>query len=136
MATANAPQAYQQTQVMSSDRRQLVILMFQALLRYFARAEQAIRRKDFETKGDALMKALAIISELMCSLDDKAGGELAVELRRLYVWLQRQIVEIDLRDDLNMLGNVIAITRQLTEAWEEALRTCQQEESAPRGVPR
>ncbi len=135
MATpGKAPHAYQQTQVLGSDQRQLTVLMFQALLRYVTRAEHAVRRNDLETKADALAKAQAVLSELICSLDDEIDGELVGGLRRLYAWLQRQMVEVDICDDLDVLADVTDMTRRLADAWEEALRICRQEESASRAA--
>lgn len=132
MMMARAPQAYQQTQVLGSDPRRLVILMCQALVRFLERAERAIQRRDFEAKADALYRAQAVLSELECSLDAAAGGELAASLRRFYAGLARRIAEVDLRDDLELLGEVIAGARRLADTWEEALRLCLEAEREQR----
>ncbi|MGD9494914.1 MAG: flagellar export chaperone FliS [Armatimonadota bacterium] len=130
MATpGRAPQAYHEAQVLGSDRRELVVLMFRALVRYLVRAEQAMGRRDFEAKADALARANAVLSELICSLDEKTGGELAASLRRLYLWMQAELLEVDLNDDGERLGTLIELTRGLARTWEEALRRCRQEES-------
>jgi len=129
MATpGRAPQAYRQAQVMGSDRRQLVVLMCRALERYLARAEQAIRGGEFEAKADALAKAHAVLSELICSLNDETGGEVAGGLRRLYLSMQGQIVDVDLGDDLELLAEVTEMARLLAQTWEEALRRCAREQ--------
>ncbi len=125
-----APQAYQQAQVMGSDRRQLVVLLCRALERYLTRAEQAIRDREFETKADALAKAHAVLSELICSLNNEAGGEVARGLRRLYLGMQRHIVDVDLGDDLELLAEVLEMARLLARTWEEALRRCLEERAA------
>jgi len=130
VTSSRAPQVYRQAQVMGSDRRELVVLMCRALERYLARADQAIRGRNFEAKADALARANAVLSELLCSLNDEAGGELARGLRRLYVSLQRQIVDVDLADDLELLAEVTAMARELAETWEEALRRCRHDQSA------
>jgi len=129
-APDRAPQAYRQAQVMGSDRRQLVVLMCRALERYLARADQAIRGGEFEAKADALARAHAVLSELVCSLNDEAGGEVTGGLRRLYLGMQRRIVDVDLADDLELLAEVTQMARLLAETWEAALRRCLQERSA------
>jgi len=134
MRVARAPQAYQQTQVLGSDPRQLVVLMCQALVRFLERADRAIRREDFEAKAEALFRAQSVLSELGCSLDAAAGSDLAANLRRLYAGLARRIAEVDLSDDLELLGEVTASARRLAETWEEALRLCleaEREQRAP-----
>lgn len=132
MMMARTPRAYQQTQVLGSDPRRLVVLMCQALVRFLERAERAIQRKDFEAKADALYRAGAVLSELECSLDLATGGELAANLRRLYARLGRQIAEVDLSDDLAVLGEVLGGARRLADTWEEALRLCLEAEREQR----
>lgn len=128
MRSRYAPEAYQEMQVLGSDPRELVVLLCQALVRYLIRAEGAIRRRDYETKADALNRAQQILSELICALDEEIGGELAQQLRRLYLHLQLQLVDVDLQDDLDRLAYVTDIARRLVNAWEEALDRCQHEE--------
>ncbi len=129
MTVPQAPDAYQQMQVLGSDPRQLVVLLCQALVRYLARTEEAIKARDYATKSRAICRAQGILSELICSLDLEIGGELAKDLRRLYAHLQRQLVDVDLQDDLDRLAYVREIADGLVHAWEEALRACRQEQS-------
>lgn len=135
MAAPNsAPQAYQRMQVMGADPRELVVLLCQALVRYLRRADDAIRRRDWETKAQALCRAQAIFSELICSLDMEIGGELAEDLRALYAHLQMQLVDVDLQDDLDRLAYVTTIAEKLSDAWEEALTRCQDQEHESRAA--
>ncbi len=127
MASRYAPEAYQEMQVLGSDPRQLVVLLCQALVRYLMRAEDAIKREDWETKADAVIRAQQILTELICALDDEVGGELAEQLRALYAHLQRQLVDVDLQDDLDRLAYVMEIATKLVSAWEEALERCQEQ---------
>ena len=128
--SGRAPQAYQQAQVMGSDRRQLVVLLCRALERYLARADQAIRGREFEAKADALARAHAVLSELICSLNDEAEDEVTSGLRRLYLGMQRRIVDVDLGDDIELLSEVTEMARLLAQTWEDALRRCLEERAA------
>jgi len=128
MASRYAPEAYQEMQVLGSEPRQLVLLLCQALVRYLTRAEGAIKRRDWETKSASLGRAQLILTEMICTLDEEVGGELAQQLRALYSHLQRQLVDVDLQDDLDRLAYVTEIAMKLVNAWEEALETCQHEE--------
>ncbi|MGI5817241.1 MAG: flagellar export chaperone FliS [Armatimonadota bacterium] len=134
MASKYAPEAYQEMQVLGSDPRQLVVLLCQALVRYLMRADDAIRRRDWETKSAALCRAQQIFSELICSLDEEIGGELAEQLRALYVHLQRQLVDVDLQDDLDRLAYVSEMAARLVNAWEEALERCREQELGSRAA--
>lgn len=134
MASKYAPQAYQEMQVLGSDPRQLVVLLCQALVRYLVRTEEAIKREDWETKAAAVIRAQQILSELICALDEEIGGELATQLRALYAHLQRQLVDVDLQDDLDRLAYIIEIASKLVNAWEEALERCQEQQIQERAA--
>ncbi|MFO8081846.1 MAG: flagellar export chaperone FliS [Armatimonadota bacterium] len=134
MTSKYAPEAYQEMQVLGSDPRQLVVMLCQALLRYLVRTEEAIKREDWETKAAAVIRAQQILSELICALDEEIGGELATQLRALYAHLQRQLVDVDLQDDLDRLAYVIEIANKLVNAWEEALERCQEQQRQERAA--
>ena len=128
MASRYAPQAYQEMQVLGSDPRQLIILLCQALVRYLVRADDAIKRRDYQAKAASVNRAQQILSELICALDEEVGGELAGQLRDLYTHLQLQLVDVDLQDDLDRLAYVTEIAMKLVHAWEEALERCRHQE--------
>ena len=132
MAPRYAPQAYQEMQVLSSDPRELVILLCQALVRNLTRAGNAMRQRDYEAKSVAIVRAQQILSELSCSLNDEVGGELAARLRDLYAHLQLQLVDVDLQDDQDKLAHVMEIATKLVEAREEALSRCLHQEQQQR----
>ena len=127
MASRYAPEAYQEMQVIGADPRELVILLCRALVGYLVRAENAIERGDYETKAHALARSQEIFSELVCALDTEVGGELAEQLGALYAHLQRQLVDVDLQDDLDRLSYVKEIAQKLVNAWKEALDKCREQ---------
>ncbi len=133
MASASyAPQAYQEVQVRGADRRRLVVLLFQGLAKFLTRARVAMQEGNHEAKARALSSAQAILSELLCALDEEKAPDLARPLKALYAHLQRELVEADLQDDLERLDYVDEIAHKLHDAWEEALEKCQQEEQQSR----
>ncbi len=134
MTGRQAPNAYQEMQVLGSDSRKLVVLLCQALKRYMLRAKSAIESCDYEAKAQALIHANQVLSELICSLDLEAGGEMAENLRDLYVHLQRQLVDVDLQDDIHRLNHVIEITQKLADAWEEAAQKCAQDQATEKAA--
>lgn len=128
MAYANrAPSAYQEVQVRGTDPRGLVTLLFQGLMKFLVRARAAVEEQDYAKKADALSKAQGILSELICSLDEEKAPDLAPSLKALYAHLQRELVEVDLQDDVERLAYVTEIAQMIRDAWEEALQICQQQ---------
>lgn len=120
--------AYQRHQVDGSDRERLVVLLTRALIKFLVRARAAIEKGDCEGKASALDRARAILSELHCSLDEDAGGELARNLRGLYAHWHSELVQADLDDDLEALDYVISCAQDLAEAWQEAYKACRDQQ--------
>lgn len=120
---------YQQTRVEGVEQDYLVILLMQAVLKFLNRAAHAMAEEDRETKADALAKAGAVLSELICSLDEEAGGELARQLRDLYLHWQTQLVDADIEDNLDTLNYVRQAAKGLADAWQEAWERCQREKN-------
>lgn len=127
-ATEYAPQAYREVQVHGADSRRLVVLLFQGLVKFLARAHIAMQEREHEAKARALNRAQGILGELICALNEEKMPDLARSLRALYAHLQRELVEVDLQDDRERLAYVTEIAEKLRDAWEEAWRKCQEQE--------
>ena len=120
---------YQQTQVEGVEQDYLVVLLTQALIKFLNRAAHAMADGDFEGRATALAKAGAVLSELACSLDDEAGGELTGNLRDLYTHWQIKLIDADIEDDLDTLNYVRQAVKGLADAWQEAWDKCQREKN-------
>jgi flagellar biosynthetic protein FliS len=121
---------YQQTQVEGVEQDYLVILLMQALIKFLNRAAYAMADEDHETKADALAKAGAVLSELVCSLDEEAEAEVAGQLRDLYAHWQAQLVNADIEDDLDTLNYVRQAVKGLADAWQEAWEKCRRDKNS------
>ena len=79
-------------------------------------------KKDAKKLDDIsgnIMKAQDIITELMVSLDFDKGGEIAKNLYNLYVFMNRQLLEANIRKDDKPLTNVKTLLCELREVWVE-----------------
>ncbi|MCD6360768.1 MAG: flagellar export chaperone FliS [Armatimonadetes bacterium] len=122
------PDTYRQVQVEGADSRHLVVLLARGLVKFLLRTRDALDRKDYEAKADALTRARAILSELHCSLDTEAGGELARNLRALYSHWYTELVEVDLQDDIQRLDYVLECAQKMADTWQEAYEACRNEQ--------
>ncbi|MDR1744459.1 MAG: flagellar export chaperone FliS, partial [Planctomycetota bacterium] len=69
MAFANARQQYLKTQVETASKEQLVLMLFDGILRFTEQARKAIHEKAIEDCHNALMRAEAIVMELIVTID-------------------------------------------------------------------
>ena len=107
-----------ETGVGSADPHRLVLMLYEGVLRCLAEGRGHMQRGDIPAKARLLSRALQILEEgLIASLDEKAGGELARQLKDLYAYLGRRIVLANSRNDPALLDEVVRLLGELNEAW-------------------
>ncbi|MCC7044655.1 MAG: flagellar export chaperone FliS [Acidobacteria bacterium] len=114
-----AAQHYIQTQVRSSSPLELVVMLYDAALRHTATAIDAMARKDIRTRRDAISKSLAIIGELQSTLNMEQGGDIAVQLDRLYTWMTDALIQATVQQDPGPIHNVRKNLENLRDAWQQ-----------------
>lgn len=124
---------YQQSNVFTSNPAKLVIMCYEGAISSLKLARNAYIEKDYETKGMALKKVIDIIHELNASLDMSKGGEVAANLRALYLYIIRILIEADLKSNLDAFDRSICILEELASAWKAIAAT---NESAVDAKPR
>ncbi len=115
----SAAKSYRQTNVLSADPLKLVRMCYEGAICSLKLSRDAYIARDYETKGKALVKTLDIIHELNASLDMKKGGEVAKNLRGLYLYMTQALTEADLKRDLKVFDEVIHMLEELESAWKE-----------------
>jgi len=59
--------------------------------------------------------------ELNLALDMEKGGEIAKNLRALYNYMYRTLVEANIKKDKKMLDDVKSLLEDLLSTWREAM---------------
>jgi flagellar secretion chaperone FliS len=111
--------AYQEMGVLTQTPGRLVVMLYDGAIKALRQAILAMQEKDFERKAKCFGKAIAIIHELNGSLDVKVGGELADNLRRLYLFMIDRLNEASMNMDTNAVEHVISLLGELNSAWKE-----------------
>ncbi len=111
--------AYSKTMVTTSDGVGLVRMLVDAALRHVVEGQEAMREGRLLDKGTSVTKASDIVLELLSCLDFSRGGELALSLESLYIFVVQRISEANSRNDPELLEVVVKILRDLSLAWGE-----------------
>ncbi|MGU5678764.1 lateral flagellar export chaperone LafC [Aeromonas allosaccharophila] len=111
-----------QAKAASADPYQLVLMLMDGLLDEMSRAEGHILARQFERKGQAISKCLQILGGLDSALDMDKGGELAVNLHRLYDYCGQKLFEISVSNNVEGFAEVRKILQELKEGWEAMAR--------------
>jgi flagellar secretion chaperone FliS len=116
---SNAYQQYQKTEVTTASREKILLMLYEGAIRFTKRARTAMDEKKIAEKGKYISKATAIISELMATLDHKAGGELVADLESLYIYMIDKLIEANIQNKPEVLDHVENLLRTLYVAWKD-----------------
>jgi flagellar protein FliS len=121
---------YQQTNVTTSNSMKLVVMLYDGAINFLKESIEDIGKKEIKNKFIAINRAKDIIAELNNSLNTEIGGELARNLRKLYFFMNRHLLQANLNNDTQGIREVIQLLSSLREAWQDAYN----QQMAP-GVP-
>jgi len=115
----NQLQSYRETQIRTANQGRLIVMLYDAAIRSIGRACEALDRgvKGYEAANTAVIRAQDIVGELMVSLDMERGGDIARNLFGLYVFVNRQLMEANLRKERAPLETARKLLTELREAW-------------------
>ncbi len=95
-------------------------MLYAGALEAISLAKVHMARHEVAAKGAAISKAIAIIHEgLSASLDEKAGGDLAQNLKALYEYMGNRLLAANLNNDQAALDEVSRLLNELKGAWDE-----------------
>lgn len=142
MATPNVPKAlrqYQQVNTQASaayaSPHRLIQMLMEGAFERIAVAKGCIQRQDIAGKGEQIAKAIDIIGGLREGLSHEAGGEISGNLEELYAYMQRRLLEANLRSDIAILDEVADLLRPVKEAWDAIGGTANAEDAAVADAP-
>ena len=126
----NPYRQYQKTQVTTASREKILLMLYEGAIRFVKQARSAMQERNIAEKGKAISKATAILSELMATLDFKVGGQLAVDLENLYIFMIDKLIEANIQNKSENLDHVEKLLMTLYVAWKDVV-----ENPRPDGVP-
>lgn len=112
---------YLKTQVETASKEQLVVMLFDGIVRFTEQARKAIEEKQIEASHNALMRAQAIVMELIVTVDKDKGGDVAQNLMALHAYSFNCLVQCNLHKDVSKIDEVQNIYRNLREGWVGAM---------------
>ena len=121
---SNPLEAYRQTQIKTAGQGQLIMMLYDGAIRSIDSAVESLAapQRKFDAVNRGIIKAQDIIGELMASLDLERGGDIAKNLFSLYLFMNRQLLEGNLRKEPEPLVSVRDMLSELREAWAQVAR--------------
>ncbi len=119
---ANAARHYSTVQVHSNvcdaTPHRLIQMLFEGALDKVVKAKSYMQHGNVSEKGSHISFAISIISGLRMSLDNERGGDIAVNLRALYDYMEQRLFEANVRNDAKALDEVAGLLRELKAGWD------------------
>lgn len=111
---------YQANSVGTADQKQLIIMLYEGVLRFVNAAEAGMSSfKTYDKANTNILRAQDIFTELMVSLNIEQGGEIAQNLMNLYAYCKSQLLEANLQKKTEYLKPVKKVVSELLEAWKQ-----------------
>lgn len=114
--------AYRKTRVETIDPVRLVVMCYDAIVKDLQDAKKYHLEKNIDASYDKVRHAQDVITELLVGLDYEQGGEIAVNLGRIYNFMLRQLIAVNTRTSAEYYDPLIRIMSDLKDAWDQIAR--------------
>lgn len=102
-----------------ANPHQLIQMLMNGAIERLIQAKAAMQNGDIPLKGLLLGKATMIIGGLQNSLDPKHSPDLVDNLDALYDYMQRRLLEANIKNDPAMIDEVCNLMRTVKSAWDQ-----------------
>ena len=125
MALNNAYEQYKENSIYTASPEELTLMLYNGLVKFLMQAQMAINEQTIDRANNCIIKAENIISEFRCTLDMKY--DISHDLDNLYEYMNRRLVEANLKKDNSIIEEVLGYARELRNTWEQAMKIAKQQ---------
>ena len=123
-------QKYKTTSVQSASKEKILLMLYEGDIRFMKQALVAIDKKDIADRGLNIGRAFDIVMELNNTLNFEVGGDLAVRLEQLYMFVTDQLTQANIKNDKEPLQHALKTMETLYSGWVEAVEKLKREEAS------
>jgi len=109
---------YAQNNVGIESPEKLISMLYEGVLRFNAQAKKAVKDKDVEKRVYWTNRSVAIITELINTLD-MSQGQISQYLGNLYDYEIKLLGEASAESSIEKFDEVNNVFRELNAAWKE-----------------
>jgi len=104
------------TTVSSANNQELIILVYDRVIENLRLGKKELENNRPGIEQFTMANELINLG-LLASLDDLKGGEIAQNLRKIYLWAMHLTIEARLTKSHKKIEEVIKVLNELREAW-------------------
>ena len=118
---------YQANQLSMTSPAKLLLAAYDGALRFCRVGLEKMKEGRVEEQSVNINKALAVVCELLATLNEDANPPLVARLKSLYLYVIEKLAHANLTADEAALYEAMSILANLRESWAEADRILQRE---------
>lgn len=123
-------QNYLRTKVLTATAEQLQLMLFDGAIRFGEQARIALQQKKFDQSYQLLTKAQAIVNQLICALNPQVLPDLCKQLKGLYVFAYRRLVDANLTHNIEHLDEALNVLKYQRETWQRLMQALTKQKAA------
>ncbi len=97
--------------------RQMIIVLGETAMKHLVLAAEASEKGDSNSQGENVRKAVEIIGELHSAVDTSVGTEGALNLQKLYRFMQEQLIIAEEKNDMLSVREIAGLLGELNRSW-------------------
>lgn len=122
MVNGNPLNSYHKAQIYDEmDPKKLILMLYESAINRIKLAKEGIKKSDPKIRGENIGKAIAIISELNASLDEKIKTDEIDFLRGLYAAMLTELPKVSVTGDIQILDRTERYLAELKKIWETSV---------------
>ena len=111
---------YRQTQAETASPGELVVMLYDGIVRFVTEAIQGVEAGDPKVSGQRITRAIDIISYLQSTLREDVAPDLVAALDRVYCSWATILVHANAEKDSDSMDAVRGQAQELRTAWDTA----------------
>ncbi len=115
MNKANPYAQYANNKVMSASGPELTLMLYEGAIKFCNRAESAVEKKDIQEAHNNIRKVQNIVTYLRDTLNMSYAT--AKDFDNIYAYLDRRLVEANLRKDNEILKEINKHLHSVRDTW-------------------
>ena len=120
MALPSAYAQYNNSKILTASPAELTLMLYDGSIKFCNIAIDAVERKDAAKAHTNIVKVENIIDYLRKTLDMKYP--VAQDFERMYVYLERRLVEANVKKDKEILEEINSHLHSIRDTWKEVMR--------------
>lgn len=131
VAQTSAQNAYKQNSVTTASPGELTLMLYNGCLKFLTLAKRAIEEKNIQEKNNYIQRAQAIINELTVTLN--MDVDISKQILPLYEYMNRRLIEANIKNDTEIVDEVIGLTTEFRDTWKEVIKINRQQQFSNAG---